>query len=136
MGPISEMKMVKFHSARFSKYPITLVLFDGLLLSSVLAWQEAQLQGPKEQRQQPGHQPVELKCSHAGEDMEARYDIPNDTTKYNDAKNNPDTYFHNGLDSYLHAITRPNKLLRISENGDITYSIRCDRFLLIIMLFI
>ena len=36
----------------------------------------------------------------------------------------PDTYFHNGLDSYLHAITRPNKLLRISENGDITYSIR------------
>ena len=35
-----------------------------------------------------------------------------------------DTYFHNGLDSYLHAITRPNKLLRISENGDITYSIR------------
>ena len=56
--------------------------------------------------------------------MEARYDIPNDTTKYNDAKNNPDTYFHNGLDSYLHAITRPNKLLRISENGDITYSIR------------
>ena len=37
-----------------------------------------------------------------------------------------DTYFHNGLDSYLHAITRPNKLLRISENGDITYSIRWD----------
>ena len=36
----------------------------------------------------------------------------------------PDTYFHNGLDSYLHSITRPNKLLRISENGDITYSIR------------
>ena len=35
-----------------------------------------------------------------------------------------DTYFHNGLDSYLHAITRPNKLLRIAENGDITYSIR------------
>ena len=55
----------------------------------------------------------------------------------------PDTYFHNGLDSYLHTITRlriwsnyndvqftgmflsrPNKLLRISEHGDITYSIR------------
>ena len=35
-----------------------------------------------------------------------------------------DTYFHNGLDSYLHSITRPNKLLRLSENGDITYSIR------------
>ena len=37
-----------------------------------------------------------------------------------------DTYFHNGLNSYLHSITRPNKLLRISENGDITYSIRSD----------
>ena len=50
----------------------------------------------------------------------------------------PDTYFHNGLNSYLHTITRsvlpsymdlipssrPNKLLRISEHGDITYSIR------------
>ncbi|XP_023328188.1 gamma-aminobutyric acid receptor alpha-like [Eurytemora carolleeae] len=36
----------------------------------------------------------------------------------------PDTYFHNGLDSYLHTITRPNKLLRISEHGDITYSMR------------
>ena len=36
----------------------------------------------------------------------------------------PDTYFHNGLDSYLHTITRPNKLFRISENGDITYSMR------------
>lgn len=39
----------------------------------------------------------------------------------------PDTYFHNGLDSYLHSITRPNKLLRISENGDITYSIRLEQ---------
>ena len=36
----------------------------------------------------------------------------------------PDTFFHNGLDSYLHTITRPNKLFRISENGDITYSMR------------
>ena len=36
----------------------------------------------------------------------------------------PDTYFHNGLDSYLHTITRPNKLFRISENGDFTYSMR------------
>ena len=39
----------------------------------------------------------------------------------------PDTYFNNGLDSYLHSITRPNKLLRISENGDITYSIRLEQ---------
>ena len=47
-------------------------------------------------------------------------------TKYDDNLNmiSPDTYFHNGIDSYLHAITRPNKLLRISENGDITYSMR------------
>ena len=36
----------------------------------------------------------------------------------------PDTYFHNGLSSYIHTITRPNKLLRISEHGDITYSMR------------
>jgi hypothetical protein len=36
----------------------------------------------------------------------------------------PDTYFFNGLSSYLHTITRPNKLLRISEHGDITYSMR------------
>jgi len=36
----------------------------------------------------------------------------------------PDTYFYNGLSSYLHTITRPNKLLRISEHGDITYSMR------------
>ena len=41
-----------------------------------------------------------------------------------------DTYFHNGIDSYLHAITRPNKLLRISENGDITYSMRCSQQIL------
>ena len=38
----------------------------------------------------------------------------------------PDTFFHNGLDSYLHTITRPNKLFRISENGDITYSMRSE----------
>ncbi|XP_023322271.1 gamma-aminobutyric acid receptor alpha-like [Eurytemora carolleeae] len=36
----------------------------------------------------------------------------------------PDTYFLNGLNSYLHTITRPNKLLRISEHGFITYSMR------------
>ena len=46
----------------------------------------------------------------------------------------PDTYFHNGLDSYLHSITRPNKLLRISENGDITYSIRLVVFLMKIII--
>ena len=40
----------------------------------------------------------------------------------------PDTYFHNGLSSYLHTITRPNKLLRISEHGDITYSMRYTIF--------
>ena len=56
--------------------------------------------------------------------MEARYDICKDSDGGNDAENATDTYFHNGLDSYLHKITRPNKLLRISENGDITYSIR------------
>ena len=56
--------------------------------------------------------------------MEARYDICKDSDEADDAENTTDTYFHNGLDSYLHAITRPNKLLRISENGDITYSIR------------
>ena len=56
--------------------------------------------------------------------MEARYDICKDRDVGDDAENATDTYFHNGLDSYLHAITRPNKLLRISENGDMTYSIR------------
>ena len=56
--------------------------------------------------------------------MEARYDDCKDIDEADGAENATDTYFHNGLDSYLHAITRPNKLLRISENGDITYSIR------------
>ena len=42
----------------------------------------------------------------------------------------PDTYFHNGLSSYLHTITRPNKLLRISEHGDIIYSMRYNDFTL------
>ena len=56
--------------------------------------------------------------------MEARYDICKDSDVGDEAENSTDTYFHNGLDSYLHKITRPNKLLRISENGDITYSIR------------
>ncbi|XP_023215415.1 gamma-aminobutyric acid receptor alpha-like [Centruroides sculpturatus] len=36
----------------------------------------------------------------------------------------PDTYFHNGKGSYLHTITRPNKLLRIFQNGEVLYSMR------------
>ncbi|XP_069991457.1 gamma-aminobutyric acid receptor subunit alpha-1 [Penaeus vannamei] len=36
----------------------------------------------------------------------------------------PDTYFHNGLGSYVHMTTRPNKLIRINQNGDILYSMR------------
>ncbi|XP_022653054.1 gamma-aminobutyric acid receptor alpha-like isoform X1 [Varroa destructor] len=36
----------------------------------------------------------------------------------------PDTYFLNGKGSYLHTITQPNKLLRISHNGDVLYSMR------------
>ncbi|XP_022235360.1 gamma-aminobutyric acid receptor alpha-like, partial [Limulus polyphemus] len=36
----------------------------------------------------------------------------------------PDTYFHNGKGSYLHTITRPNKLLRIFQDGQVLYSMR------------
>ncbi|XP_049809266.1 gamma-aminobutyric acid receptor alpha-like [Schistocerca nitens] len=36
----------------------------------------------------------------------------------------PDTYFYNGQNSYVHTITVPNKLLRISQDGDILYSMR------------
>ncbi|ELU08089.1 hypothetical protein CAPTEDRAFT_148069 [Capitella teleta] len=36
----------------------------------------------------------------------------------------PDTYFYNGLGSYLHTTTVPNKLLRIRPNGEILYSMR------------
>ncbi|XP_073999956.1 gamma-aminobutyric acid receptor subunit alpha-6 [Rhodnius prolixus] len=36
----------------------------------------------------------------------------------------PDTYFYNGKHSYVHTITVPNKLLRISQEGDILYSMR------------
>ncbi|KAJ1521630.1 hypothetical protein ONE63_003277 [Megalurothrips usitatus] len=36
----------------------------------------------------------------------------------------PDTYFYNGKQSYVHTITVPNKLLRLSSSGDITYSMR------------
>ena len=36
----------------------------------------------------------------------------------------PDTHFFNGRKSYLHTITTPNKLLRISKDGRILYSMR------------
>ncbi|CAL4108957.1 unnamed protein product, partial [Meganyctiphanes norvegica] len=36
----------------------------------------------------------------------------------------PDTYFHNGLGSYVHMITRPNKFFRIDQQGNIYYSMR------------
>ncbi|XP_043241098.1 gamma-aminobutyric acid receptor alpha-like [Amphibalanus amphitrite] len=36
----------------------------------------------------------------------------------------PDTYFLNGRGSYVHTITRPNKLIRLSSNGVILYSMR------------
>ncbi|RZF33208.1 hypothetical protein LSTR_LSTR009753 [Laodelphax striatellus] len=36
----------------------------------------------------------------------------------------PDTYFYNGKQSYVHTITVPNKLLRITQDGDILYSMR------------
>lgn len=36
----------------------------------------------------------------------------------------PDTYFYNAKKSHIHTITVPNKLLRLSENGDILYSMR------------
>uniref|UniRef100_A0A1B0DRB5 Gamma-aminobutyric acid receptor alpha-like n=1 Tax=Phlebotomus papatasi TaxID=29031 RepID=A0A1B0DRB5_PHLPP len=36
----------------------------------------------------------------------------------------PDTYFYNGKQSHVHTITVPNKLLRLSQEGDILYSMR------------
>lgn len=36
----------------------------------------------------------------------------------------PDTYFYNGKHSHIHTITVPNKLLRLSKDGDILYSMR------------
>ena len=42
----------------------------------------------------------------------------------------PDTYFYNGKQSYVHTITVPNKLLRISQDGDILYSMRFVLWLL------
>lgn len=42
----------------------------------------------------------------------------------------PDTYFYNGKNSYVHTITVPNKFLRISQDGDILYSMRYVRLLM------
>ncbi|GAB0097059.1 Gamma-aminobutyric acid receptor alpha-like [Sergentomyia squamirostris] len=36
----------------------------------------------------------------------------------------PDTFFYNGKQSHIHTITVPNKLLRLSQEGDILYSMR------------
>lgn len=36
----------------------------------------------------------------------------------------PDTYFYNGKHSHIHDLTVPNKLLRLSKDGDILYSMR------------
>ncbi|XP_058821114.1 gamma-aminobutyric acid receptor subunit alpha-6 isoform X2 [Topomyia yanbarensis] len=36
----------------------------------------------------------------------------------------PDTYFYNGKHSHIHTITVPNKLLRLSQDGEILYSMR------------
>ena len=36
----------------------------------------------------------------------------------------PDTYILNGKKSYLHKITVPNKFVRISSNGEVSYSQR------------
>ena len=36
----------------------------------------------------------------------------------------PDTYFLNGKDSYLHKVVVPNRFIRISPTGKISYSQR------------
>lgn len=36
----------------------------------------------------------------------------------------PDSTFFNGKHSYVHTITVPNKLLRLTQEGDILYSMR------------
>lgn len=36
----------------------------------------------------------------------------------------PDTYFYNGKHSHVHTITVPNKLIRLTQEGDILYSMR------------
>lgn len=36
----------------------------------------------------------------------------------------PDTFFMNGMKSYLHRITVPNKFLRLRNDGFLTYSMR------------
>lgn len=40
----------------------------------------------------------------------------------------PDTYFYNGKQSHIHTITVPNKLLRLTQDGDILYSMRFEIF--------
>lgn len=36
----------------------------------------------------------------------------------------PDTFFHNGKKSVAHNMTMPNKLLRITEEGTLLYTMR------------
>lgn len=36
----------------------------------------------------------------------------------------PDTYFWNGMDSYLHDLTTPNKLVRLYQDGKVLFSSR------------
>ena len=36
----------------------------------------------------------------------------------------PDTYFVNGMRSYLHRVTVPNKFVRLRSDGLLTYSMR------------
>ncbi|KFP95911.1 Gamma-aminobutyric acid receptor subunit alpha-1, partial [Leptosomus discolor] len=36
----------------------------------------------------------------------------------------PDTFFHNGKKSVAHNMTMPNKLLRITEDGTLLYTMR------------
>ena len=95
-----------------------------------------QFQRLEKQCKQSGDQPAESECGNAQENMETRSDWRQFTENQFYLSLLVDTYFHNGLDSYLHAITRPNKLLRLSENGDITYSIRLFLFFMQLLIFI
>lgn len=40
----------------------------------------------------------------------------------------PDTFFHNGKKSVAHNMTMPNKLLRITEDGTLLYTMRWARW--------
>lgn len=46
----------------------------------------------------------------------------------------PDTYFYNGKQSHIHTITVPNKLLRLTQDGDILYSMRYRKYIFEVML--